>query len=107
MDVVAVVTQAVRDEARKWFGLADETQPVRVAASELTLDVSAFFIGDVNAAMHHRAYEGYQAYMVNVLRGAVEQFDLAGAALNKIADEYDRADAVVAVDLNAVWTRRP
>lgn len=106
MSEVTVVTEAVRDEAKKWFDFADRTEPVRAAAEELSLDVTAFFIGDVNASLHHRAYQGYQAYMVNILRGAVSQFEQVGEALNTIADAYDQADAVAALDLNEVWTRR-
>lgn len=104
---VVVITEAVRNEAKKWFAFSDRMEPIARAAEGLTLDVSAFFIGDANAVVHDRAYDGFQAYMVNVLRGAVTEFDQIGAALNKVADAYDAADAVVSLNLNQVWTHQP
>ena len=106
MSQVTVITEAVRDEAKKWFSFADRVEPVKAAAESLTLDISAFFIGDANAAMHHRAYSTYQEYMVHILGGAVTEFEQMAAALNKIADAYDDADEIASLNLNQIWSRQ-
>jgi hypothetical protein len=99
-----VVLSALRDEARKWHGLNDTVEPVKTVVQGLTLAPTAFFIGDANVVVHSQAYDGFQAFMVTILGGAVTEFEQLGAALNKIADIYDEADRVIAVDLNEVYS---
>lgn len=104
---ISVVIEAVRNEAKKWFRFSDQMEPINAAAEGLDLDMSAFFIGDVNVGPHDQAYDGFHSYMVNILRGAVTEFDQIGVALNKVADAYDEADAVVSLNLNEIWTHKP
>ncbi|GIF98129.1 hypothetical protein [Catellatospora citrea] len=101
---VTVVTDALVDEAAKWRDLADQVAPVRDAADGLDLGVTAFFIGDQNALVHSRAYDDFQDFMVTVLSGAAVEFDQLAGALVKIAKEYDKADAIVSLDLNQIYS---
>lgn len=101
---VTVVTDALLDEAAKWRDLSDQAAPIRGAAEGLSLGVTAFFIGDLNATVHQQAYDDFQAFMVTVLGGAVVEFDQVAGALTRIAKEYDKADAIVSLDLNKIYT---
>ena len=107
MSEVSVITEALRNEGRKWFRLADQMDVPRAAAEGLTLELSAFFIGDLNAVPHSQAYNDFHAFLVNVLRGAVVEFKQVAVALARIADAYDEADKVVALNLNEIWTPPP
>ncbi|MFK3985256.1 hypothetical protein ACI2K4_33390 [Micromonospora sp. NPDC050397] len=104
MSDVTVITRAVYNEGRKWRRLADQMEPIKSAASLLDLGITAFFIGDANAGQHSSAYNDFQAFMENILAGAVTEFDQIGGALDRIANAYDRADEVVALDLNKIYT---
>ncbi|WP_144122484.1 hypothetical protein [Catellatospora sichuanensis] len=101
---VTVVTDALLDEAAKWRDLSDQVAPVKNAADSLELGVTAFFIGDLNALVHSQAYHDFQDFMVTVLSGAVVEFDQLAGALVKIAKEYDKADAIVSLDLNQIYS---
>jgi hypothetical protein len=103
MTKVTVVTDAVRAEARKWRQLSDQVAPVKQAVDGLTLAQSAFFIGDANAALHAEVYAGFQRFLATVIGGAVTEFEQLGGALDKVADAYDNADAVVDLNLDQIY----
>ncbi|MFG1654249.1 hypothetical protein ACGFIE_30375 [Micromonospora sp. NPDC049275] len=103
MVALNVITDSLRDEGGKWLTLSDRVATVKVAAEQLHLDPSAFFIGDANVLIHSLAYNDFHAFMVAVLNGAVTEFEQVGTALRRIADEYDRADEVVSLDLNKIY----
>ncbi|MFG2062707.1 hypothetical protein ACGFIK_14950 [Micromonospora sp. NPDC048871] len=104
MQEVSVITEAVRDEGGKWLRLSDRAQLIKLAADQLHLDASAFFIGDANVVLHSAAYRDFHRFLVGVLGGAVTEFEQIGDALRRIADEYDDADAVISLDLNQIYT---
>ena len=104
MAEVTVITSAVRDEAKKWRDLSDKVAPIKSTTDGLTLSLSAFFIGDVNAGLHAQAYEGFRSFMSTMLAGAIAEFEQVGAALDKIADAYDNSDQIVALDLNKIYS---
>jgi hypothetical protein len=104
MAEVTVITAAVRDEAKKWRDLSDQLAPVKATTDGLVLSLSAFFIGDVNAGLHSEAYEGFRSFMSTVLAGGVTEFEQVGDALDKIADAYDAADDIAALDLNQIYS---
>ncbi|TYC01195.1 hypothetical protein FXF53_11940 [Micromonospora sp. WP24] len=104
MKELNVITGALRDEGGKWLTLSDRVSAIRTVADQLQLDPSAFFIGDANADIHSMAYRDFHAFLVGVLAGAVTEFEQVGGALRRIADEYDHADAVIALDLNEIYT---
>lgn len=102
---VTVVTDAVLDEAKKWRDLSDRMEPIKQAADGLDLSASAFFIGaDVSFVAQSQAYNSFQTMMVTALSGAVTEFEQLGGALDKIAKAYDKADAIVSLDLNKIYT---
>ncbi|MEU8256692.1 hypothetical protein AB0C06_20795 [Micromonospora inaquosa] len=103
MDPLNVITDSLRDEGGKWLQLSDRIAAIKVAAEQLHLDPSAFFIGDANVLIHSLAYRDFHTFMVAILSGAVTEFDQVGKALRRIADEYDRADEVVSLDLNEIF----
>ncbi|MDG9678935.1 hypothetical protein [Micromonospora sp. DH14] len=98
-----VITDSLRDEGGKWLTLSDRVAAVKVAAEQLHLDPSAFFIGDANVLIHSLAYNDFHNFMVAILSGAVTEFEQVGEALRRIADEYDRADEVISLDLNEIF----
>ncbi|MEQ4301171.1 hypothetical protein ABNF97_07230 [Plantactinospora sp. B6F1] len=104
MSEVSVITRAVYNEGKKWKQLSDQMEPIKAAVGGLDLSMSAFFIGDANAGGHSAAYNGFQSFMETVLAGAVTEFEQLGLALDRIADAYDRADEVVALNLNEIYT---
>jgi hypothetical protein len=108
MAEVRVITTALRNEANKWRGLSDEVAPIKSAVEGLTLGVTAFYIGDLNAVPHAEAYEQYRSYMAKLLGQAQVEFEQVGDALTKIADSYDESDEVSPMlDLNDIYTVRP
>jgi hypothetical protein len=104
-DEVHVITDAVLDEAKKWRDLSAKLSPIKGAVDGLTLDPSAFFVGsDPSFVGYSASYDAFQRFMSNVLAGGVTEFDQLGGALDKIAKEYDKADAIVSLDLNKIYT---
>ncbi|WP_444951064.1 hypothetical protein [Micromonospora ureilytica] len=103
MPELNVITDSLRDEGGKWLSLSDRVAAIKVAAEQLHLDPSAFFIGDANVLIHSLAYRDFHTFMVAVLNGAVTEFEQVGKALRHIADEYDRADEIVSLDLNKIY----
>jgi hypothetical protein len=105
MAQITAVTEPLRAEARKWRGLADRAGEASRAAGRLTLHPAAFFIGDGNMTTHAQAYELFRSCMTVVLDGAATEFEQLGAAVDRVADAYDQADAMVAVDLDRIYRR--
>lgn len=104
-DEVQVITDAVLDEAKKWRDLSAKLSPIKGAVDGLHLSPSAFFIGDgFNFMVHSQSYDHFQQFMSTVIAGGVTEFDQLGGALDKIAKEYDKADAIVSLDLNKIYT---
>lgn len=103
MKDLEVITDALRDEGKKWLAMSDSIAEVKTAAEQLHLEPSAFFIGDASVVLHAGSYRDFHTFMVRILNGAVTEFDQIGAALRRIADEYDRADEVVSLDLDKIY----
>ena len=103
MDELNVITDALRAEGSKWLNLSDSVAAVKGAAEHLTLDPSAFYIGDANVAVHSAAYRDFHTFIVTVLAGATVEFEQMGEALRQVADAYDRADEMVSLDLNVIY----
>jgi hypothetical protein len=104
MAEVGVITTALRNEANKWRDLSDQMAPIKSAVDGLGLDLSAFFIGDLNAGLHKAYYDDYRSFMSRILSQGVVEFEQVADALVKIADEYDKADAVTELDLNKIYS---
>ncbi|MFF0876501.1 MULTISPECIES: hypothetical protein [Micromonospora] len=103
MKDLEVITDALRDEGKKWLAMSDSIAAVKTAAEQLHLEPSAFFIGDASVVLHAGSYRDFHTFMVRILNGAVTEFDQIGAALRRIADEYDRADEVISLDLDKIY----
>ncbi|MEU4593696.1 MULTISPECIES: hypothetical protein [Micromonospora] len=103
MKDLEVITDALRDEGKKWLAMSDSIAEVKTAAEQLHLEPSAFFIGDASVVLHAGSYRDFHTFMVRILNGAVTEFDQIGAALRRIADEYDRADEVTSLDLDKIY----
>ncbi|WP_018218102.1 hypothetical protein [Salinispora vitiensis] len=104
MQELNVITEAIYNEGGKWFKLADQAANIKRAVEGLELDDSAFFIGDANALLHSDAYRKFQSFLAGVLGGAAPEFEQIGEALRRMADEYDRADEVISLKLNQIYT---
>ena len=103
---VRVVTEAVENEGKKWNGLSDMLASVKSAVDDLSLDESAFYIGPqslADAAINSSSYNSFRAYISELLKGGVTEFDELGEALKKIAKHYDRTDQINAVDLKGIF----
>jgi len=104
-DELDVVTDALRVESSKWHRLSDSMMSVKLAAERLTLAPTAFYIGQASGDVHSAAYDEFHAFLTRVLGEAATEFDEIGAVLRDLADRYDEADAVIALDLNDVYRR--
>ncbi|MFI6273129.1 hypothetical protein [Micromonospora zamorensis] len=103
MDELNVITDALRTEGGKWLQLSDSATAIKGAAERLSLDASAFYIGDANAGVHSAAYRDFHAFMVAIFAGAATEFEQVGEALRRVADAYDQADEVISLDLNTIY----
>ncbi|MEU7800744.1 hypothetical protein AB0B10_15880 [Micromonospora arborensis] len=103
MDELNVITDALRTEGGKWLRLSDSASAIKGTVEGLSLDASAFYIGDVNTGVHSAAYGDFHAFMVTILAGAATEFEQVGEALRRVADAYDRADEVISLDLNTIY----
>ncbi len=105
---IRVIVSAIEAEARKWSELADRVDPIAASVRSLWLSSTAFASGvAVDAAtglLDGRSYEACHEQMSEIANGAGTEFRQIGAALQKIATEYDRVDHQVAVDLNRIWS---
>lgn len=104
MQELEVITEAVYEEGGKWFKLADRAADIQRQVAGLELDDSAFFIGDANVLLHSDAYRNFQSFLMGVLGGAATEFEQIGEALRRMADEYDRADEVISLNLDQIYT---
>jgi hypothetical protein len=103
MGKTEVVTDALRQEAKKWFALSDEMETVAGNVGRLTLDPSAFWCGDGISIAAAPIYAGYQDFVQDRCgEGAIEFEQIAGA-LNRAADEYDGSDEVSAEILTKIY----
>ncbi|MEV6237441.1 hypothetical protein [Lentzea sp. NPDC051838] len=110
-DNFQVVTQKLRDEAKIWQQRADETQPIVNAVRDAYLSPLAFFVGDpatlgigvVNADLEAGQYEEFRAFVERMLQSAVTEFGQIDETLRKIADEYERTESLVEVDLDKTF----
>ena len=107
---VQVATEGLRDEAKKWHGLADRMASVASLAAGQGLQPSAFSVivdGPIGSATTSDLNGGYQKMFdwLNALfqQGAV-QFDAMADALKHNADWYDDADANSAQNFDAIAT---
>jgi hypothetical protein len=103
MAQVEVVTDALRQEAKKWRALSDELADVAGNVAQLTLDASAFWCGDNISVAAAPIYASYQEFVLDRCReGATECEEIAGA-LNRAADLYDGSDHVSAEILTKIY----
>lgn len=106
-----VITQAVRDEAPKWDGLAEDMAPVEREVKDATLGMSAFFVGDpvtlavrtLDATAHAKVYEAYRSFMERVLAGAGTEFTQIADAAEKIAATYERQEEIGELSLREIY----
>jgi hypothetical protein len=105
-----VITDHVREEARKWRDLSGKMQAVNqdpVANDGLKLAQAAFFVGPtemVATRIHFEAYKAFYESIKALVSGAVTEWQQLGAALDKIADEFDRTDQTQQADLEKIYT---
>ena len=102
-DELNVILGALQDEADKWNDLAERLGPIASAANELTLGPTAFFIGTADFMLHSMAYNDFQSRMAKVLSEGVQEFSQLATSLKRAATEYDRADSLVALDLEKIF----
>jgi hypothetical protein len=106
-DTHTVVTEALRDEAKKWATLSDELGEMAARVGRLTLDSSAFFCGDASADVLSADYDTYLRFMIDrFTEGRMEYLELA-RALKKAAAMYDESDADSARKLSAIYGTAP
>ncbi|MBN9741680.1 MULTISPECIES: hypothetical protein [Amycolatopsis] len=108
-----VITGALRTEAKKWDPHAEKIAGVHTAVSGMTLDISAFWIGDgVNflltagvAAIDKSAYDKLQQFMEQKLSTAGADMGHIGDVLVKAANTYDQNEEIVELDLKD-WSKK-
>jgi|RhiMethySRZTD1v2_1073278.scaffolds.fasta_scaffold2145415_1 hypothetical protein len=110
MTTVTIVTEAVRAEATKWGKLHDDLAPLVTAVDNLDLNVTAFWIGEpgeINATIYSSAYNEFQAWLIKVLKAGVVEWGQIQTTLNRIANEYDKQDKIVEIDLEKFYSVMP
>jgi hypothetical protein len=102
---VSVEPAALREEATRWIGLADEMSAIRIRTeSQLWLAPTAFFIGNLTEAVHYPAYRDFWHRMVTRLDGAAVEFELIATVLRRIADSYQETDQLSADEIDGLYT---
>ena len=104
----AVVTEALRVKAKEWLGLADGMAKVHRAVEGMKLGSSAFHINDPGSfLLFATKYESFVTHLAGVVKQGQTEFEQMASALMRMADEYDRADLEVELDLNKIYTAIP
>ena len=103
MGTTEVVTDALRQEAKKWFALSDEMEAVASNIGHLTLDTSAFWCGDGISIAAGPIYAGYQQFVQARCGEGAAEFEQIAGALNRAADSYDGSDTVSAETLTKIY----
>jgi hypothetical protein len=103
-DEIRITTDAIRAEGGKWDGLGDEMARVKTSVDNLTLNESAFFIGDDRISRFaSQAYGGLHGTMSALVgEGSIEFAEIAGA-MRKMADLYEQTEGQVVVDLGQIY----
>ena len=108
-----IITDHVREEAKKWSELAGQMQAVSsnpVNNNGLELNVTSFFIGPselVATGIHYDAYVGYYDHIKKLVTEAASEWEQLHGALNRMADEFDATDQTAQADLEKVYTAPP
>lgn len=102
-DQVTVVTSALHAEAGKWHGMAREMFAIKTQTAGLTLELSAFFIGDVTAGEHYSAYKSFKETMTSLFDQASTEFSKLGGALDEMAQQYEATDGDSAGDIQQIY----
>jgi hypothetical protein len=97
-----VITQALREEAKKWDEMTPRVETVRREVESAWLSPLAFFVGDpvtlslgfvpTDILLRADAYEEFRAFIETALRGAETEFGQIADALIKIAGLYEQAE---------------
>jgi hypothetical protein len=103
-----VVTEALRDEAKKWLEMADMIAKVQATVNGMQLGNQAFHFGDQISGILFMPYGvKYNAFTVNmsdVLTQGKTEFEQMAGALVKMANEYDKTDLQHELDLKSIYT---
>jgi hypothetical protein len=105
-----IVTENVREEAKKWTELATQMQGVSsnpVNNDGLELNLTSFFIGPtemVATGIHYAAYVGYYDHVKKLVTEAAAEWEQLRGALDRMADEFDATDQTAQADLEKVYT---
>lgn len=108
-----VVTSSLRKESAKWDPHAETINLVHKAAEGMTLDLTAFWVGDgvnylVTTGVAHidkTAYDKLQQFMESTLSTAGAQMSRIGDVLIKAATTYDQHEEIVELNMND-WSKR-
>ena len=107
-EAIEVATEAVRDEAKKWFGFSGQMADIATAMGAMTLLPTAFAVVDITGVMasadQSGSYTATQEWLTRLFRGATGEMELFGEALLKCADEYDRTDGQSAQSFDTIAT---
>ena len=105
-EAIEVATDAVREEAKKWFGFSDQAGGIAAAMGGMTLLPTAFAVLDISGAItgtdQSGSYTATQEWLTKLFRDASGKMDLFGQALLKCADEYDRTDGQSAKSFDTI-----
>jgi hypothetical protein len=104
-----VVTEALRAKSKEWLGLADGMAKVHRTVEGMRLGATAFHIGDPMGSflLYANKYNEFVAHLAGVVKQGQTEFEQMANALVRMADEYDRADLDVQIDLNKIYNLIP
>jgi hypothetical protein len=104
-----VVTEALRTKSKEWLGMADEMAKVHRTVEGMKLGATAFHIGDPMGSflLYANKYNEFVSHLAGVVKQGQTEFEQMASALVRMADEYDRADLDVQIDLNKIYNLIP
>ena len=103
-----VVTEALRDESKKWLEMADMVSKIQATVAGMQLGNQAFHFGDAISGIlflpYGVKYNSFAVDMSDVLTQGKTEFEQMAAALVKMANEYDKTDLQHELDLKSIYT---
>ena len=104
-----VVTEALRTKSKEWLVMADGMAKVHRSVEGMKLGATAFHIGDPMGTflLYANKYNEFVTHLAGIVKQGQTEFEQMAGALVRMADEYDRADLDVQIDLNKIYNLIP
>lgn len=107
---IEVAVDGLREEAKKWYGFADEISKIHTTVKNIEIMPSAFSVATLSGAdPSGRLYNDYSNFHTRVssLTGqAARAFEVFGDALKRMADNYEQNEGITKKSFDEIATNR-